>query len=174
MDARKQAAELAKMGRYGDTMLMHVNPQEVAGLASIMPVTINPQTGQPEAFVGAILGSLLGGTIFPNLLGAGLVGAAGGAAFGSGLGTYLETGDLEKGIASAVLGYGSGQIMDDIIKGPIEEGLIGQATPLDVTVDGITTEIQASGFAGNYRFRKNIRNGQCSSKTAASHPGYCT
>jgi hypothetical protein len=146
MNARKQAAELAKMGRYGDTMLMHVNPQEVAGLASIMPVTINPQTGQPEAFVGAILGSLLGGTIFPNLLGAGLVGAAGGAAFGSGLGTYLETGDLEKGIASAVLGYGSGQIMDDIIKGPIEEGLIGQATPLDVTVDGITTEIQASGL----------------------------
>ena len=114
MDARKQAAELAKMGRYGDTMLMHVNPQEVAGLASIMPVTINPQTGQPEAFVGAILGSLLGGTIFPNLLGAGLVGAAGGAAFGSGLGTYLETGDLEKGIASAVLGYGAGQIMGDV------------------------------------------------------------
>ena len=114
MDARKQAAELAKMGRYGDTMLMHVNPQEVAGLASIMPVTINPQTGQPEAFVGAILGSLLGGTIFPNLLGAGLVGAAGGAAFGSGLGTYLETGDLEKGIASAVLGYGVGEIMGDV------------------------------------------------------------
>ena len=114
MDARKQAAELAKMGRYGDTMLMHVNPQEVAGLASIMPVTINPQTGQPEAFVGAILGSLLGGTIFPNLLGAGLVGSAGGAAFGSGLGTYLETGDLEKGIASAVLGYGAGQIMGDV------------------------------------------------------------
>ena len=114
MDARKQAEELAKMGRYGDTMLMHVNPQEVAGLASIMPITINPQTGQPEAFVGAILGSLLGGTIFPNLLGAGLVGAAGGAAFGSGLGTYLETGDLEKGIASAVLGYGVGDIMGNI------------------------------------------------------------
>ena len=123
MDARKQAAELAKMGRYGDTMLMHVNPQEVAGLASIMPVTINPQTGQPEAFVGAILGSLLGGAFFPNLLGAGLVGSAGGAALGSGLGTYLETGDLEKGIASAVLGYGSGQIMGDIINKPVEETL---------------------------------------------------
>ena len=145
MDARKQAAELAKMGRYGDTMLMHVNPQEVAGLASIMPVTINPQTGQPEAFVGAILGSLLGGTLFPNLLGYGLVGAAGGAAFGSGLGTYLETGDLEKGIASAVLGYGSGQIMGDIIKGPIEEELIGQT---GVTAQGIQSEIPASGLRG--------------------------
>ena len=121
MDARKQAAELAKMGRYGDTMLMHVNPQEVAGLASIMPVTINPETGQPEAFVGAILGSLLGGAFFPNLLGAGLVGAAGGAALGSGLGTYLETGDLEKGIASAVLGYGAGQIMGDVATAGGEE-----------------------------------------------------
>lgn len=96
MDAKKQAAELAKMGRYGDTMLMHVNPKEVEGLASIMPITINPDTGQPEAFIGAILGSLLGGTVFPNLLGMGMVGAAGGAALGSGLGTYAETGDLEK------------------------------------------------------------------------------
>jgi len=148
MDARKQAAELAKMGRYGDTMLMHVNPQEVAGLASIMPVTINPETGQPEAFVGAILGSLLGGAFFPNLLGAGLVGAAGGAALGSGLGTYLETGDLEKGIASAVLGYGSGQIMGDIIKGPIESEALGQALPVDITdaAGAVTETIPASGL----------------------------
>ena len=149
MDARKQAAELAKMGRYGDTMLMHVNPQEVAGLASIMPITINPQTGQPEAFVGAILGSLLGGAFFPNLLGAGLVTtAAGGAALGSGLGTYLETGDLEKGIASAVLGYGSGQIMGDIIKGPIESEVLGEALPIDITdaAGAVTETIPASGL----------------------------
>ena len=114
MDAKKQAAELAKMGRYGDTMLMHVNPKEVEGLASIMPITINPDTGQPEAFIGAILGSLLGGTVFPNLLGMGMVGAAGGAALGSGLGTYAETGDLEKGIASAVLGYGVGDVLNTL------------------------------------------------------------
>ena len=114
MDAKKQAAELAKMGRYGDTMLMHVNPKEVEGLASIMPITINPDTGQPEAFIGAILGSLLGGTVFPNLLGMGMVGAAGGAALGSGLGTYAETGDLEKGIASAVLGYGVGDVLNTV------------------------------------------------------------
>tara|TARA_R110000782_G_scaffold52210_3_gene112058 strand:+ start:3170 stop:4510 length:1341 start_codon:yes stop_codon:yes gene_type:complete len=114
MDAKKQAQELANMGRYGDTMLMHVNPKEVEGLASIMPITINPQTGQPEAFIGAILGSLIGGTVFPNLLSMGIVGAAGGAALGSGLGTYAETGDLEKGLASAVLGYGVGNILGDV------------------------------------------------------------
>jgi len=146
MDAKKQAAELAKMGRYGDTMLMHVNPKEVEGLASIMPITINPDTGQPEAFIGAILGSLLGGTVFPNLLGMGMVGAAGGAALGSGLGTYAETGDLEKGIASAVLGYGVGDILGSTVTAPLEEGLIGTAVPTNVTAGGVTTTLPASGL----------------------------
>ena len=45
-----QAERLAQAGRYGDSMLMHVNPAEVAGLASIMPITRNPETGQPEAY----------------------------------------------------------------------------------------------------------------------------
>jgi len=120
MDARKQAQELASMGRYGDTMLMHVNPKEVEGLASIMPITINPETGQPEAFIGAILGSLLGGAFLPGLAGGTWLTAAGGAAIGSGLGTWAETGDLEKGIASAVLGYGVGNIMGDVAGSGLE------------------------------------------------------
>ena len=33
MDAKKQAQELAQKGRYGDTMLMHINPKEVEGIA---------------------------------------------------------------------------------------------------------------------------------------------
>ena len=121
MDARKQAQELAGMGRYGDTMLMHVNPKEVEGLASIMPITINPETGQPEAFIGAILGSLLGGAFLPGLAGGSWLTAAGGAALGSGLGTWAETGDLEKGIASAVLGYGVGNIMGDVATAEVGE-----------------------------------------------------
>ena len=120
MDARKQAQELASMGRYGDTMLMHVNPKEVEGLASIMPITINPETGQPEAFIGAILGSLLGGAFLPGLAGGTWLTAAGGAAIGSGLGTWAETGDLEKGIASAVMGYGVGSIMGDVAGSGLE------------------------------------------------------
>jgi len=123
MDAKKQAQELASMGRYGDTMLMHVNPQEVAGLASLIPLTVNPETGQPEAFIGAILGSLLGGAFLPGLAGGTWLTAAGGAALGSGLGTWAETGDLEKGVASAILGYGAGQIMGDVINAPVQETL---------------------------------------------------
>lgn len=43
---------LAALGRNGDTMLMHVNPREVAGLSALLGTepTINPDTGMPEAF----------------------------------------------------------------------------------------------------------------------------
>ena len=51
---------VAEKGRYGDTMLMHVNPGEVDALSKQYPgmITINPETGQPEAFLGAILMAL--------------------------------------------------------------------------------------------------------------------
>ena len=46
-----QYNNLASKGRYGDTMLAHINPQE-AGLLKAMggAGTINPQTGLPEFF----------------------------------------------------------------------------------------------------------------------------
>lgn len=54
---------LAALGRNGDSMLMHVNPQEVAGLAALFGTepTVNPETGLPEAFGwGSMLSSVLG------------------------------------------------------------------------------------------------------------------
>ena len=65
---QKQAERLAEQGRFGDSMLVHMNPAEVEGIASLMPggqLTINPQTGQPEAFIGALiaLGSAVAGGI---------------------------------------------------------------------------------------------------------------
>ena len=44
------AQGLAGFGRYGDNMLVHMNPDEVAGLMSLGNLTINPVTGLPEAF----------------------------------------------------------------------------------------------------------------------------
>ncbi len=52
---------LANQGRYGDSMLVHMNPVEVQGLASMSPtgsLTVNPQTGQPEAFLPFLAASL--------------------------------------------------------------------------------------------------------------------
>ena len=64
---------LATKGRYGDSMMVHMNPIEVQGLASMSPtgsLTINPDTGQPEAFL-PFLAPLLGGMLGSAAVGAG-------------------------------------------------------------------------------------------------------
>ena len=49
--APDQAAQgLAGLGRYGDNMLLHINPEELQGLASMGKITYNPITGLPEAW----------------------------------------------------------------------------------------------------------------------------
>lgn len=54
---------LASQGRYGDTMLAHVTPQEAA-----QAPTRNPTTGLPEFFLGNLLGGI--GSIFGAVTGA--------------------------------------------------------------------------------------------------------
>jgi hypothetical protein len=124
------ANELAKYGRYGDSMLVHMNPIEVQMLSSLSPtgqLTINPVTGQPEAFLpflAPLLGSWLGtsalaGSTLGGLLGTGLSSAAAGA-IGSGLATTLATGDLKEGIISGLTGFGLGKAFgaaSDALKG---------------------------------------------------------
>ena len=67
---QEEASELADRGRYGDTTLVHMTPGEVQGLASLGQLTINPDTGLPEAF------SL--GNILPIIANVGLAVATGG------------------------------------------------------------------------------------------------
>lgn len=55
MSLHDAAQHLASQGRYGDNMLVHMNPKEVAGLQALAQhkgtsLTINPHTGMPEAF----------------------------------------------------------------------------------------------------------------------------
>ena len=98
------AGLLANQGRYGDSMLVHMNPIEVEGLASMSPtgsLTVNPETGQPEAFLPfliPLLGSLGGSAALTGLgataASAGLSSAAAGA-IGSGLASWAATGDLK-------------------------------------------------------------------------------
>ena len=100
MDIKQQTQNVANQGRYGDSMLMHVNPAEVKGLASALPLTVNPQTGQPEAFLpflAPLLGSALGTSLLTGVGAGGVLGAAGmGSALASGIGaglaTYAQTG----------------------------------------------------------------------------------
>tara|TARA_B100001093_G_scaffold514437_1_gene588436 strand:+ start:3147 stop:5207 length:2061 start_codon:yes stop_codon:yes gene_type:complete len=122
------AQQMAQQGRYGDSMMVHMNPIEVAGIASLSPtgqLTTNPMTGQPEAFLpflAPLLGSVFGGTItaglgsiLPGALGTAVGGlasnAAAASAIGSGLATTAVTGDLKEGLLSGLTGFGVGKAL---------------------------------------------------------------
>ena len=150
------ANQMAQHGRYGDSMLVHMNPIEVQGIASLSPtgsLTTNPVTGQPEAFLpflAPLLGSFLGSSFLTGAgagaLG-GLIGSAGlssglAGAIGSGLATTAVTGDLKKGLISGLTGYGVGQAL----------GAAGDvASGADITQGALdTTGELASEAASNY------------------------
>ena len=89
IDMPTQVQNVANQGRFGDTTLVHMNPQEVQGLAAMSGtgLTTNPQTGQPEAFLpflAPLLGSWLGGTLLTTA-GAGGLGGLIGAGIPGGL-----------------------------------------------------------------------------------------
>lgn len=100
-EMKPMAESLASQGRYGDSMLVHMNPVEVAGLRAAAQrmggdLTTNPQTGQPEAFL-------------PFLLGMGLQGlgmSALGAGIATGIGTAAITGDLGQGALAGLGAFG--------------------------------------------------------------------
>ena len=73
--AYRTSQGLASLGRNGDSMLVHMNPTEVAGLQGLAmsqggSLTINPHTGLPEAFsLSGVFSSLLpmfAGAMFPG------------------------------------------------------------------------------------------------------------
>jgi hypothetical protein len=94
------AQHLASQGRYGDSMLVHMSPQEVSGLQSLArnngtTMTINPSTGLPEAFsLRNLLPMIAGFALGPA--GLGLSALQAGMITG-GLGA-LATGSLGKGV----------------------------------------------------------------------------
>ena len=56
---QKEADKVKKAGRYGDTELVHINKDELKGLASMVPMTRNPETDQPEMWVAAALTAIM-------------------------------------------------------------------------------------------------------------------
>ena len=118
-------------GRGGDSMLVHMNPREVAGLQALArsngtSMTINPDTGYPEAFnLNALLPALIG--LGLNAFAPG-VGSAVGQALGTssavgtgvavGGATAAATGSLKKGIMAGLGAYGGAGL---------GEGLAGSA-----------------------------------------------
>ena len=109
---KNQANQVANAGRFGDSMLVHMNPIEVQGLANSMPMTINPQTGQPEMFLpflAPLLGATAGTALFSGIMSPAVAGAV-----GSGLATAIAEGDLKKGIMAGITGFGIGDVLGKI------------------------------------------------------------
>ena len=161
---RGMANQMATHGRYGDSMLVHMNPVEVQGLASLSPtgeLTTNPMTGQPEAFLpflAPLLGSLFGGSAFTALGGSALLGgtalgsgltalganAALASAVGSGLATTAVTGDLKEGIMSGLTGFGVGKALGAV--GDVASG-VGAATDASTAATKAATDATAAATA---------------------------
>ena len=164
------ASVLADQGRYGDSMLVHMNPAEVQGLASLSPtgsLTVNPQTGQPEAFLGMILGALgsLGaGTGVAATLGLSGLSSAALGAIGSGLGTFIETGDLKKGLLGGLTGYGIGKFvggLGDLKSGTetvldLADEVGGTATDLGRGIIGTASKDSADAIASLSNIQSNV------------------
>ena len=119
---------LASLGRGGDTTLMHVSPGEVDALQKLAEqhggsLTVNPQTGLPEAgFLSSIL---------PAIAGIGLTVASGGAlsplAAGllTGGATALITGDLKQGLLGGLGAFGGAGLAGGLGAAGIGAGAAG-------------------------------------------------
>jgi len=109
------ARELQAQGRGEDSMLVHMTPDEVNDLQTLAmqsgtTMTINPNTGLPEAgLLGNVFKKLL-----PSLLGAGLMFIPGVNAIAAagivGGGSTLLTGSLKKGLMAGLQAYGGASL----------------------------------------------------------------
>jgi hypothetical protein len=117
-------------GRMGDSMLVHMSPREVAGLQSLArsqgtSLTVNPNTGYPEAFnLSALLPMAAGFALGPG--GFQAMSAAQAGMLVGGL-TAAATGSLKKGLQAGLGAYGGAGL---------GEGLVTPQTPAAAGMEG--------------------------------------
>jgi hypothetical protein len=119
MATRQIAQGIAQLGRNGDSTLVHMQPHEVAGLQALAKsqgtsLTVNPDTGLPEAFsLGGFFKSLL-----PTIAGFAASGMTGGALSpmmagilaGAGTGALTSKDPLTGALMGGLGGYGGSQL----------------------------------------------------------------
>lgn len=101
------AKQVANKGRGGDSTLLHIQPQELAGIAALLGdnLTINPETGLPEAFS------------WKKLLGA----------IGLGAGAALMFVPGAQAAGASILGKSAGTFMTSVLAPALMAGAAGQA-----------------------------------------------
>jgi len=151
------AEHLAQQGRYGDSMLVHMNPIEVDAISKMSPtgqLTTNPQTGQPEAFL-PMLFSMMAPSVM-GALGASAMSPLVASAIGSGLGTVAEGGSLQEGLSAGLMsgvtggllkGIGGGELLGGAPKEALAEGLKDPSTLGEfMSATGATTPAEGANI----------------------------
>ncbi len=115
---QQTAQGLASLGRGPDSMLVHMAPQEVAGLQALAmkhggSLTINPETGLPEAgFLSTILPMVAGFALGPA--GFGLMSSAMAGITVGGI-SALTSGSLSKGLMAGLGAYGGAGLGESLM-----------------------------------------------------------
>jgi hypothetical protein len=139
------AQNLADKGRKGDSMLVHMTPDEVAGLQALAQqmggsLTINPQTGLPEAnFFKKLLPMALGFALGPA--GAGIFSSALTAGLAVGAGYTLATGSLQQGLSAGLSAYGGSNLGTGL-------QAAGADAATSAASDAASSGLQVAGGAG--------------------------
>lgn len=150
MSLQLAAQHMASRGRGPDTQLVHMAPQEVAGLQALAKahggsLTTNPDTGLPEAgFLSSILPMVAGAFLGPA--GLGLTAMQSGLAAGA-LGT-LATGSLKKGLMAGLGAYGGAGLAGGLMGAGAEaaqQAAMANASNIAPGIQG-TTPAMAGGF----------------------------
>ena len=108
---QNEVDKVQSKGRFGDTMLVHMNPIEVKAISDQVPggLTTNPDTGLQEAFLPLALGML--GSYGAGAMGLGSLAAAAGG-LGSFAGSMLQGDDFKDAALAGATSFGLGSMLN--------------------------------------------------------------
>lgn len=164
MSLKITAQHLANQGRGNDSSLVHMSPREISALNDLarskgQNLTINPQTGLPEAgLLEDLLPAVVGGALnyFAPGVGTavgGLFGLGGAAGTGIAVGALsgLASGNLGKGLMAGLGAYGGAGVTEGIaglgmgnIGREASEAAVNSATQQGLTGEAYNKAVQES------------------------------
>ena len=159
MSLHKFADMVASKGRGDDSLLIHMTPDEVQRLQSFAQangrsLTINPDTGLPEAgmlsdLFKAVAPIALGAFLGPGAFGiAGLGMSAGTAGLVTGGLTTLATGSLSRGLMAGLGAYGGAGLAEGLMGagvGAAQQSAMGSLSADQIAAEMANTELTKQG-----------------------------